>query len=155
MNILSVAEALCQNYPQLNRDLLIAGVLLHDIGKLWELEASTRIEFTFAGRMIGHVVLGYEKVMEWVREIPDFPEDLKVQLGHLILSHHGELEFGAPVKPATPEAIALHHLENLDAQVQRFYDVQHAASGKEWEYDRTKERWLYVAPSLEEGSPEE
>lgn len=154
MNIVALAESLCRQYPQLNRDLLLAGVLLHDIGKLWELEAGTRIEYTLEGRMVGHVVLGYEKVMEFLRECPDFPTETKVHLGHLILSHHGELEFGSPIKPATPEAIALHHLENLDAQVQRFYDVQRMERGKEWTYDRTKERWLYLAGGGEEAGIE-
>jgi 3'-5' exoribonuclease len=145
--VLHLAEALIQLYPQLNRDMLIAGILLHDIGKCSEFNWEIDIEYTDRGKLIGHVVIGSEMVAQALRTIPEFPEQLALQLQHLILSHHGRYEFGSPRRPKTLEAIALHHLENLDAQVNRFASLIEEARklGRDWTtYDSMLGRSLYA-----------
>jgi 3'-5' exoribonuclease len=134
-------------YPEIHRDLLITGILLHDIGKLEEYSWDLDITFTDKGRLAGHITLAVEKVAEAISTIPDFPEDLALHIRHLILAHHGRYEYGSPRRPKTLEAIALHHLENLDAQVNRFnYLITEARnSGRAWtKYDRELGRSLYA-----------
>ncbi len=112
-------------YPELDRDLLLAGIFLHDIGKLRELSYDRTFAYSDEGQLIGHLVIGVEMVNEKVKEVEHltgeaFPEELLLRLKHMILSHHGSYEFGSPKLPMTPEAIALTHLDNLDAKVHSF-----------------------------------
>jgi 3'-5' exoribonuclease len=146
--VLLLAESLIQLYPQINRDMLIAGILLHDIGKCSEFTWEMDIEYTDRGKLIGHVVIGSEMVASAIEKIPDFPDPLALQLQHLILAHHGRYEFGSPRRPKTLEAIALHHLENLDAQVNRFASLIEEARklGRDWTtYDTMLGRSLYAS----------
>jgi 3'-5' exoribonuclease len=112
------AQAIAEQRPFLNRDLLLAGVMLHDIGKIEELDSGPGFNYTDTGRLCGHIVLGALMVERFILKIKDFPQHKRDILIHMILSHHGELEYGSPVKPCTAEAVALHHLECLDAKVQ-------------------------------------
>lgn len=127
------ATAICAVYPQLNRDLLIAGVLFHDCGKLWENsfpESGFNMPYNINGEMLGHISLGLELVNKLWRELMDSPasegwtsieppsDAVRLHLLHLIAAHHGELQFGSPVLPKTPEAIALHYVDNLDAKLE-------------------------------------
>ncbi len=112
------AQAIAEQRPYLNRDLLMAGVLLHDIGKIEELDPGPGFSYTDTGKLCGHIVLGTLLVERFLLKIPEFPRKKRDVLLHLILSHHGELEYGSPVTPCTAEAVALHHLECLDAKVQ-------------------------------------
>ncbi|MBO8157961.1 HD domain-containing protein [Thermosyntropha sp.] len=111
-------------YPSLNRDLLITGALLHDIGKIEEYEMNVLPEYTVPGRMVGHIVLGHEILDEALKKLvmtrPDMPKELPIMLKHMILSHHGSLEYGSPVKPLFPEALLLHMMDNLDAKLYVF-----------------------------------
>jgi len=146
-DVLQLAERLLKIYPQLKHDLLIAGILLHDIGKLVEFQWEIDIEYTDRGKLLGHVVIGSEMVAKALEKIPDFPEPLALQLQHLILAHHGRYEYGSPRRPKTLEAIALHHLENLDAQVNRFASLIEEAKklGRDWTaYDSMLGRSLYT-----------
>jgi 3'-5' exoribonuclease len=104
-------------YPQIDADLVIAGILIHDLGKLQELELSPAISYTKLGYLEGHIFLGLKMLDEKLRKLPDFPDELRLQLEHIILSHHGEKEFGSPVLPATPEAMLIHQIDNLDAKL--------------------------------------
>lgn len=108
-------------YPMLNQDLLIAGAILHDIGKLDEYEIRVLPEYTMAGRLVGHIVLGHEMIDNAIRSLrqlgEDFPQNLEMMLKHMILSHHGTMEFGSPVIPLFPEAFLLHMADNLDAKL--------------------------------------
>ena len=126
------AEALCTAYPALNRDLLLAGVLLHDCGKMWEMcppEAGFEIPRELRGELLGHISIGIEVVNALWRKLPlekwknlaPPSEDVRLHLLHLIASHHGELQFGSPVEPKTPEAIALHFVDNLDARLEMIF----------------------------------
>jgi 3'-5' exoribonuclease len=111
-------------YPEtLNRDILITGAFLHDLGKCLELSGGVRREYTREGRFLGHISLGVTLIEERIARLPHFPPELALSLKHMILAHHGELEFGSPVKPATPEAALLHHLDGLDAKLNHILRV--------------------------------
>ncbi len=133
--VMRTAAALCTAYPQLNRDLLLAGALFHDCGKMWENpypEKSLTMPYTDAGELLGHITLGIELInklwarlqtperqAEWANLTPA-SEQVRLHLLHLIASHHGELEYGSPVVPKTPEALALNHADNMDAKMEMF-----------------------------------
>lgn len=112
------AQAIAEQRPFLNRDLLMAGVILHDVGKIEELDAGPGFSYTDSGKLCGHIVLGALLVERAIMKLENFPPKKRDLIIHMILSHHGEREFGSPVTPLTGEAVALHHLECLDAKVQ-------------------------------------
>ena len=127
--MMRVADSICGAYPVLNRDLLLPGVLFHDCGKLWEMcppETGFGIPRELRGELLGHISIGVEVVNSLWRKLPveDWKdlqppsEDVRLHLLHLIASHHGELQFGSPVEPKTPEAIALNMVDNLDAKLE-------------------------------------
>jgi 3'-5' exoribonuclease len=125
VTLLDAAERLLPLYPELDRDVLLAGVFLHDLGKVRELSYAKSFAYTDQGQLVGHLVIGVEMLNEKARQVPDltgepFPEELLLRLKHMIISHHGSHEFGSPKLPMTPEAIALHHLDNFDAKVHSF-----------------------------------
>ncbi len=140
---------------RVDRDLLVLGALLHDVGKVEELEAKFAIEYTDRGKLLGHLAIGAEMLADRAREIPNFPRAKLNLLQHLILSHHGKFEFGSPVLPKIPEAFALHHLDNLDAKVEtanRLLDDMPDPE-KHWtDYYRALETSLYRAPGRNGGS---
>ena len=111
-----IALTVCELYPELDRDMLLTGVFLHDIGKIDEMTHGLAVDYTTAGKLIGHLQIGGDILQEKVRQIPNFPEKHRLQLLHMVLSHHGEYQNGAPILPKTLEAIVLHHIDNLDAQ---------------------------------------
>ena len=112
-----------QNYPFLNRDLLLTAAMFHDIGKLKELSTFPANDYTDAGQLLGHIMIGAEWIGEKIREIDGFPEVLANELKHCILTHHGELEYGSPKKPALVEALALSFADNLDAKMETVREV--------------------------------
>ncbi|MCD8054561.1 MAG: HD domain-containing protein [Lachnospiraceae bacterium] len=123
LRVTELCDFYCRQYPALNRDLLITGALCHDIGKLRELASFPQNDYTDDGQLLGHIVIGYQMVMERIATIPGFPPRKASELGHLILSHHGELEYGSPKKPALIEAIALHHADNTDAKLETMSEL--------------------------------
>jgi 3'-5' exoribonuclease len=112
-----LALKVCEIYPRLDRSLMLAGVFLHDVGKVDELSWERGFQYTDRGQLLGHIAIGVLMLDEKVRAIPGFPPDLRDLLQHLVLSHHGTKEFGSPVLPVTPEALAVHHLDNLDGKL--------------------------------------
>lgn len=112
------AAKVCEANERLDPDLMIAGALLHDIGKLDEMSGGLERAYTDEGKLMGHLVIGVLRVEKIIDTIDGFPERLRLLIHHIILSHHGTREFGSPILPATPEAVALHHLDNLDAKVE-------------------------------------
>ncbi len=117
LGLLRLAEKIMDVYPFLNKDIVYAGLLFHDIGKLWELSYEREFNYTTEGRLLGHIAIEYEFISDKIKEIPDFPEEYKLHLQHIILSHHGELEFGSPKRPKTPEALLVATIDNLDAKM--------------------------------------
>ncbi len=122
LNAIEISDAICPFYPGLNRDVVIAGVFLHDIAKTWELTYDCAFGYSDGGQLIGHIV----KAAMWVEEKrkeaeltlgEKIPQPLVDVIQHIILSHHGETEFGSPKTPATPEALVVHAMENLDAKL--------------------------------------
>ena len=118
LSLIGAADKICDHYGELRRDLIVAGLALHDIGKIEELSYKTGLRYTTRGQLLGHISIGAELVSEKVRAIPDFPASLRDQLLHIILSHHGELQFGSPKEPLFPEALVVHLLDNLDSKLQ-------------------------------------
>ncbi len=120
LKIAEICQKTGQMYELADKDLLVIGALLHDIGKITSYQISTFIDFTDEGRLLGHIAEGDRIVSEKIKEIPDFPEELAFKIRHLILSHQGELEMGSPVVPQTLEAIILHYADEMDAKAGAF-----------------------------------
>jgi 3'-5' exoribonuclease len=111
-------DLVCRNYPQVNRDLLLTGVFLHDIGKIHELTYNRSFSYTTRGQLLGHMVIELEMLQAKLALVPGFPAELKTLLEHLIISHHGEYEFGSPKLPMFPEALLLHYMDDLDSKME-------------------------------------
>ncbi len=157
LEMLSIAEAVTNIYPQLNPDLFFTSILLHDIGKLRQFEMEFDIDYTDEGRLVGHIPITDEMVMKAIATMPNFPPQLALELRHIILSHHGRYEWGSPRRPKTPEAVALHYIDNLSAQVNRFEKlIGSTQAGKDWtDFDSILRRQLYIGTSDESNIEEE
>jgi len=118
LSLMGMCELASRHYPEVNRDLLLTGVVLHDIGKLRELRWGTSFDYTLEGQLLGHITIGIGMIEQKVAGIPNFPAAKRLLIEHLVLSHHGEYEYGSPRLPMTAEAIVLHYLDNLDAKMQ-------------------------------------
>jgi 3'-5' exoribonuclease len=152
---LSVVQLVIKNathYNGVNLDILLAASILHDLGKVDELSFHRSFDYTDQGRLLGHIILGLERVEEKIRHLPDFPKDLSTLLKHLLLSHHGQYIWGSPKRPMTLEAVMLHYLDDMDAKmngIQQFIN-KHAPEGSKWStYHRIFEQYFY-APSFSE-----
>jgi 3'-5' exoribonuclease len=146
-----LADALSTLYADLNRDLLIAGAMLHDLGKAFELSTEIAIDYTVDGRLLGHITQGVLHVDRAISVIPDFPAELRRQLLHLILSHQGDGTMGSPVKPMTLEALALHYCDELDSRINAFQGVRaHTPNGREFsDYVKLMDRFFYFRSAAE------
>jgi len=125
VNMLEVADRIAELYPSIDKSILLAGIFLHDIGKTRELGTENSFVYTDEGQLLGHLIIAVEMLIEKIaateqRTGQTFPVETALRLKHMIVSHHGSYEFGSPKLPMTPEAIALHHLDNLDAKVHEF-----------------------------------
>ncbi|MBW6521728.1 MAG: HD domain-containing protein [Desulfoarculaceae bacterium] len=150
LSVALVADKLAAHYAGVDRSLLLAGALLHDVGKVEELAMDLAlIDYTAQGRLKGHLVMGSEMVAAAARSIKDFPAELLTQLQHLILSHHGRHEFGSPTVPMTVEAFLLSFVDDLDAKMNLMEQLRKKIKGPglQWtEYQRSLERYLYLGP---------
>lgn len=117
LSVCRVCSLIADVYANVNRDLLICGALLHDIGKIKEYDVGVVIKVTDQGKLLGHISMGYSLVLEKITAIKDFPEDLKDRILHIIISHHGYKEFGSPKRPKIMEAFIVHHVDYMDAEV--------------------------------------
>src|ERR1700731_32641 len=111
-------DLICRNYSQVNRDLVLTGVFLHDIGKIHELAYNRSFSYTTRGQLLGHMIIELEMLQAKLALLPDFPAELKTLLEHLIISHHGQYEFGSPKLPMFPEALLLHYMDDLDSKME-------------------------------------
>ena len=134
VSLFRVCDLVCRNYPQVNRDLVLTGAFLHDIGKIHELSYTRSFAYTTRGQLLGHMIIELEMLQAKLATMPDFPEELKVLLEHLIISHHGEYEFGSPKLPMFPEALLLHYCDDLDSKMEsmRAHFEREAASEDTW-----------------------
>lgn len=133
LGVVKFCNYMADNYPVINRDLLISAALFHDIGKMDELSTFPENDYTDEGQLLGHIFIGAEKVGLKIREIPGFPMKLANELRHCILAHHGELEYGSPKKPALIEAMALNIADNADAKIQSMMELFQSSDEKaEW-----------------------
>jgi len=130
--VAEMCDFVAQQYGRVDRGLLLTAALLHDVGKTQELAFETTIDFTDAGRFLGHVIQGVTMVSDKAKELPSFPEAKLQQLLHCIVSHHGELEWGSPKRPKTIEALILHHVDNLDAKVKGFLEIVEGSRDAPW-----------------------
>lgn len=125
--VMRLTQAIAALYPEADREILLVATLFHDLGKAWELSTGLEREYTDAGRLVGHLVLGVELLDRFLAQVPEVPEALALHLRHLVVSHHGLPEFGAPREPMTVEAFILHFADNLDAKIAT---VQAALAGR-------------------------
>jgi 3'-5' exoribonuclease len=145
----ALAESVAALYPELDRDLLMCGVILHDIGKVYELEIGCTIEYSTRGRLVGHLVIGASLVERAIKNIDDFPKELGWRLEHLILAHHDSSEYGSPVPPMIPEAIVLHHIDEIDAKLNALNKIKESETSLDnpWSsYNKLLDRFLYLNP---------
>jgi len=146
LSLAKLASRIAPDYPALRGDLLLVGVFVHDIGKTRELEWTRGFQYTDEGGLIGHLVMGAAMVEDKAKTVPDFPRELLNSIKHLILSHHGEYEFGSPKLPVTVEAVALHYIDNLDAKIHAFQKAINEArdASSNWtQFNRMFERRLF------------
>lgn len=125
-----IADVMCELFPAINRDLLLAGILLHDLGKTEELSQGLYIDYTTVGKLVGHLAIGLDMANEKMRAIEGFPDSLRTEIQHMILSHHATLEQGSPILPKTLEAMTLALIDDLDAQTDAFNRVMEETRGK-------------------------
>ncbi|MDL2316581.1 HD domain-containing protein [Desulfovibrio sp. OttesenSCG-928-A18] len=150
LSVARLCMLIADNYPELDRQILFAGALCHDLGKIWELSGGLSIDYTSEGRLLGHISLVMERLAPYLRKAGLEP-DLVEHLQHLILSHHGSLEFGSPRLPATAEALVLHYADNIDAKLQQVRTALDGVPPGAWsQYNMGLERFLFQAqPSPE------
>jgi 3'-5' exoribonuclease len=151
-SVCEMSKAVAEHYSELDKDLLLAGAFLHDIGKIRELKFDKIIDYTDEGRLLGHLILGVSMVDEKLSAIKSFPQGLSLRLKHLILSHHGQYEFGSPKRPKFLEAFALHLIDDLDAKMNGLgrFMVKDRQEGAWTDFNRLFERYF-----LKEGFSEE
>lgn len=144
--VAALASDLANRYPQVNRDLLLAGALLHDVGKVAELSYMRSFDYTDEGKLLGHIIIGVQMIEDRVREIADFPQQLAVMLKHLLLSHHGQYEYGSPKRPKFIEAVVLSFIDDLDSKIngiQTHIDKEPNRDGNWTSYHRLYDRYFY------------
>lgn len=132
LGVANLCAYYCKAYPVLDRDLLMAAALCHDIGKTKELSLFPENDYTDEGQLLGHIVMGAEMIAEKARMIKELSKEMENQLKHCILAHHGEYEFGSPKKPALIEAVALNFADNTDAKLQIFTEILKGAQNDDW-----------------------
>lgn len=132
LSLTQLCDYLAANYPALNRDLLLTAAMLHDIGKVREISGFPENDYTDEGNLLGHIIIGTEMVGERIRAISGFPQGLAGELKHCILSHHGELEYGSPKKPALIEALALSKADDIDAKLESMTEIFESREGNDW-----------------------
>jgi 3'-5' exoribonuclease len=154
--VMELADRICQLYPALDRDLLIAGAMLHDLGKTRELEYERSFDYTDEGRLIGHLVGGAMMFKKWAEEQGRLPEELTLKLTHMILAHHGSYEFGSPKRPKFAEAMVLNYLDELDSKLQAMAAISQREAGQRWtSYQKFFDRYIFLGTQARPGDEEE
>jgi len=144
--VAALAHDICQRYADINHDLLVVGALLHDVGKVAELRYQRSFEYTDVGKLLGHIMIGVELVEDKLRSLQDFPRELAMHLKHLLLSHHGQYEYGSPKRPKTMEAVILNFIDDLDSKINgvRTHIEREPESESSWtRYHRLYDRYFF------------
>ncbi len=146
LELINLSRDVAKHFPSIDLDLLTVGSFLHDIGKVRELTVRKSIGYTTEGRLLGHISLGYEMIAGKINAIPGFPPELAMLLKHIILSHHGEYEFGSPKRPKVQEAIVINYLDDLSAKINNFQATlkkENVAAGEWTAFSKMHNRYLY------------
>ncbi|MEK7850775.1 MAG: HD domain-containing protein [Deltaproteobacteria bacterium] len=146
LSVAHLVVELSRHYGSVNKDILLTGSILHDMGKTRELSYRAAFDYTDEGRLLGHIIIGIRMLDEKIEGIEGFPEKTALLLRHMIASHHGELEFGSPKRPKTLEALLLHHIEDMDAKANAYQIAVAKETNEEtnWTpYQKMFERYLY------------
>lgn len=153
LTVVKISLAMADIYQSVSRDLLLAGAILHDMGKMWEIDSSDAYAYSDKGRMLGHIVLGCELVEKKASQILGFPEELKDLCKHMVISHHGKLEFGSPKTPVFVEGLLLSLIDDLDSKMATVCEFieQERHSGDKWSrYSQMFDRYFYLKDFSEE-----
>jgi 3'-5' exoribonuclease len=151
LSLLKLILKVVENYRGIDVDLLLTGGFLHDMGKIYEFSFDRAVEYTDRGQLLGHLVMEVEVVSEKIKTIPGFPEELAMLVKHMMVSHHGSLEFGSPKLPQTLEAVILHYLDDLDGKIQSIQSLMEKERGSRWtSYHRGYGRNFFQGSSGEE-----
>ena len=129
-----LTKLVAQNYPEIDQDLVLAGVVLHDMGKIKELSYTRSFQYTTEGQLLGHIILELEILHKALADLTDFPKPLQMLLEHLIISHHGQYDFGSPKLPMFPEAMLLHYLDDMDSKLQNMHTALDRIPGEKQEW---------------------
>lgn len=146
LSTVKLLDMVARHYPMIRRDLLITGGILHDIGKIAEFDYDGMIDYSTEGRLVGHIVMSVEMLDSKIAGIENFPPALAMELKHILVSHHGETEFGSPKRPKTVEALVIHMVDDLDAKIHAFHEFIEGSgeADSEWTaFHRFFERFLY------------
>lgn len=163
LSVAALVDRIMPLYPELNRDLLVAGALLHDVGKVREMTYVRSFDYTDEGKLLGHISIGVEMIQEKISRLENFPVEMAMLLKHMILAHHGQYEYGSPKRPKTIEATVLNYLDDLDSKINgiRTHMRKETSNRSRWTgYHRLYDRYFYkngsndvfVRPSSEEAS---
>lgn len=139
LSVTRCCDFFAKNYDFLNRDILVASAMLHDVGKTREMTPFPQVDYTDEGNLLGHIAIGYEMVNDHIRKIEGFPTDIADEIKHCILAHHGQLEYGSPVLPHTAEALALSRADDLDAKMETMREALTVRNDNDW---LDVNRWL-------------
>lgn len=151
LSLLKLILKVVENYQGIDVDLLLVGGFLHDMGKIYEFSFDRAVEYTDQGQLLGHLVMEVEVVGEKIKAIPGFPEELALLVKHMMVSHHGSLEFGSPKLPQTLEALILHYLDDLDGKIQSIQSLMEKERGARWtSYHRGYGRTFFIPKSGED-----
>ncbi len=145
LNVTETCIHLTRQHPELDRDLVITGALLHDIGKVRSFKTTTHINQTHEGNLLGHIAIGDEELVSHISRIDEFPNDLRMKLRHVLLSHHGKKEWGSPVDPMMPEALVVHEADDTDAKIDYMVSRRRDAQTEDdWIWDHRLGRLVYL-----------
>lgn len=145
LNVAELALRTCDMHPQLDRDLVLAGALLHDIGKVQSFKVTSNISQTEEGNLLGHITIGDQELMRRVSSLPDIPALTASKIRHILLSHHGKKEWGSPVEPMFPEALLVHEADDLDAKLDNMITKrEEAVTEDDWIWDGRHSRLIYL-----------
>ncbi|MCO1600647.1 3'-5' exoribonuclease YhaM family protein [Desulfosporosinus nitroreducens] len=145
VRVAELAEGIAKHYPGINRDLVVTGALLHDIGKIGEYSYDRGVKFTTEGRLLGHIIIGIELLTEEIAKIPSFSREQRSKLLHIITSHHGKYEWQSPKRPKLMEALVIHYADAMDAELYQFEQAKENHPQDEWSpYIPSMERFIYL-----------